>query len=161
MGTLVDVNTRKVLFGVLLIVFSVSALVSGYVLRGPQVVTVTTTQTQTIIMALTEVTREFCYPLGHYDLAKSTKPFAIVDDTFGITVTYIWLNTPSNNRMLNYTQGSQKLLIHVVGSNYGIGGSTISENLLPSDTIQYDFSDSSKIYSTDLYLTIEGSLCTK
>jgi hypothetical protein len=157
-GTLVDVKTRKVLFGVLLIVCSVGALVSGYVLRGPQTVTVTTTQT--IIMVQTEVKQEFCYPLGHYDLVKSTKPFAIVDDTFNITVTYTWLNTPNYNRMLNYTQGSNKLLIHVVGSNYGLLVPSFAENLLPGDTIQYDFTDSSKIYSTDLYLTIEGSLCT-
>lgn len=117
----------------------------------------TVTTTQTMFLVQTEVRQEFCYPLGHYDLVKSTKPFAIVDDTFGITVTYTWLSTPNYNRMLNYTQGSNKLLIHVVGSY----DNPFAENLLPGDTIQYDFTDSSKIFPTDLYLTIEGSLCAK
>ena len=160
MGTLVDVKTRQVLFGVLLIVCSVGALVSGYVLRGPQTVTVTTTQT--IIMVQTEVKQEFCYPLGHYDLVKSTKPFAIVDDTFGVTVTYTWLNTSAYNRMFTYTAGSQKLILHVVNYDDNIPDQAHSfyNNLSPGSTLRYDFTNSTPLWSTGLYLTIEGSLCT-
>lgn len=157
---MVDVRTRQVLFGALLIVCSIAALFSGYMMgkaSPPQIVTTT----QTLLMLQTEARQEFCYPLGHYDLAASTKPFAIVDDTFGITVTYTWLNTPNYNRILNYTQGSHKLLLHVAGSFNFLGGD-FAENLLPGDTIQYDFTNSpTKIYPIDLYLTIEGSLCTK